>query len=189
MAEQLTVLLKRWSDGDGAALDQLMPMVYDELRKLGRSYLQSRSQQAVLQPTVLVHEAWLRLADKENLTLSNRSQFYALAAKIMRDILVDHFRRQTASKRGGSQIHVPLEDSSAASGQNFDLVILNDAVNRLGEIKPRYAEIVELRFFAGLTTEESAEVLHVSTATIEREWRFARSWLRRELGGPDTENG
>lgn len=185
MPEQISQLLVRWSQGDSAALDELTPMVYEELRKLGRGYLRRRPEQAVLQPTVLVHEAWIKLADKQTLSLSNRSQFYVLAAKIMRDILVDHFRRQLAAKRGGSLMEVSLESSQALSTvpQSADLIVLNEALNRLTSIKSRYAQIVELKFFAGLTIEECADVLHVSHATVEREWNFARAWLRRELSG------
>lgn len=183
MSGDVTQLLIRWSGGDASALDELTPMVYNELRRLGRVYLQRRPEQGVLQPTVLVHEAWLKLAGKDRVSLSNRSQFYALAAKIMRDILVDHFRRQGAAKRGGSQVLLPLDESSTAAATNLhpDMLVLDDALNRLAEIKPRYSQLVELKFFGGLTIEESADVLSISHATVEREWNFARSWLRREL--------
>jgi len=175
-------LLRRWSAGDQAALAELMPLVYGELRRLGRASLPRRRPQSVLQPTALVHEAWLRLAGKERLSLDNRHQFYALAAKLMRDILVDHLRRQQALKRGGSRIKIELEDAGvAAASPEVDFLVLDDAMTRLGEIKPRYTKIVELRYLAGLTIEETADVLKLSHATIEREWTFARTWLRREL--------
>ena len=187
MAGQVSHLLARWSEGDADALDQLMPIVYNELRSLGRGCLARRPPQAVLQPTVLVHEAWIRLAAKQELSLDSRLQFFALAAKIIRDILVDHFRRRQASKRGGSQIEVPLDAAQDPHvGSGADLLFLDQAINRLSDIKPRYARIVELKFFAGLTIEESAEVLQVSHSTIEREWNFARLWLRRELGSHST---
>lgn len=182
MVEQVSHLLVRWSQGDAAAMEQLMPIVYDELRKLGRSHLGRRPQEALLQPTVLVHEAWMKLAaDKDDLSLTSRAQFYALAAKVMRDVLVDHYRRQTAQKRGGSRIAVSLDDVPGTP-PSMDLLALNDALERLAEIKARYAQIVELKFFAGMTIEETAAALQTSRATIEREWNFARSWLRRELG-------
>jgi len=179
-------LLVRWSGGDEAALDELMPAVYAELRRLGRSALRREARESVLQPTALVHEAWIRLAGKDKLSLESRKQFYALAAKIMRDILVDHARRRQAAKRGGSQIEIPLEDANPSSGsQQVDFLILDEALTRLACLKPRYAQIAELRYLAGLTIEETAEVLSVSHATVEREWGFARAWLRRELQSPN----
>jgi len=175
-------MLRRWSAGDESALQDMMPLVYGELRRLGRGALPRQRSPTVLQPTALVHEAWLRLAGKERLSLENRHQFYALAAKLMRDILVDHLRRQQALKRGGSRIRIALEDASlAAQCPDVDFLVLDDAMTRLGQIKARYTKIVELRYLAGLTIEETADVLKLSHATIEREWTFARTWLRREL--------
>ena len=183
MAGDVSQLLVRWSGGDDAALAELTPIVYSELRKLGQSYLAQRRNEALLQPTVLVHEAWIKLANTKQLNFTNRSQFYGLAAKIMRGILVDHFRRQTATKRGGTQVLVPLEEGAVSgAGPHFpDLLALDDALNRLAKIKPRYTQIVELKFFGGLTIEESAAALQISQATVEREWNFSRFWLRREL--------
>ena len=182
MSGEVSQLLVRWSEGDESALAELMPIVYGELRRLGRSSLQRRPDQSLLQPTALVHEVWLRLAGKDQLSLSSRAQFYALAAKLMRDILVDHLRRRQAAKRGGSQIEVALEDANPLEQpRQVDFLILDEAMTRLGEIKPRYTQIVELRCLAGLTIEETAEALKLSHATIEREWGFARAWLRREL--------
>jgi len=181
---EVSQLLVRWSEGDESALAELMPIVYGELRRLARSSLQRRPDQSVLQPTALVHEVWLRLAGKDQFSLHSRAQFYALAAKLMRDILVDHLRRRQAAKRGGSQIEVALEDANPLEQpRQVDFLILDEAMTRLGEIKPRYTQIVELRYLAGLTIDEAAEVLKVSHATIEREWSFARAWLRRELQG------
>ena len=157
-------------------------MVYGELRLLGRSALRRQGRESILQPTALVHEAWLQMAGNQRLSLESRRQFYALAAKMMRDILVDHLRRRRAAKRGGSRIEVALDDASPAVQPHcVDFLILDEAITRLGEIGQRYPRIVELRYMAGFTIEETAEVLNVSHATIEREWNFARAWLRREL--------
>jgi RNA polymerase sigma factor (TIGR02999 family) len=144
--------------------------------------LRRQRQESLLQPTALVHEAWLRLAGKQRHAPVTRAQFYALAAKIMRDILVDHLRRRRADKRGGSHVRVTLDGGEAAAGAPaVDFLIVNEAVTRLAAIKPRYAQIIELRYFAGLTIEETADALRVSHATIEREWAVARAWLHREL--------
>lgn len=182
MREDVTELLQRWSAGDEAALAELMPIVYGELRRLGRSALRRDQRESILQPTALVHEVWLRLAGKERLSVETRGQFYALAAKIMRDILVDRTRRRQAVKRGGIQIEVPLGDATPSERpRQIEFLILDEAMTRLGRIKPRYMQIVELRCLAGLTIEEAAEALRTSHATVEREWGFARAWLRREL--------
>jgi RNA polymerase sigma-70 factor, ECF subfamily len=184
MPAGVTQLVVRWSAGDGAALHELMPIVYNELRRLARSAVRRDGRVSVLQPTALVHEVWLRLAGKENLSVESRGQFYALAAKMMRDVLVDHLRRRRAAKRGGLQIQVPLQDGTApARAQHVEILMLDEALTRLGEIKPRYVQIAELRYLAGLTIEQTAEVLNVSHATIEREWVLSRAWLRRELRG------
>lgn len=182
MPEDVTQLLLRWSAGDDSALHELMPVVYNELRRLARSTVRREGRASILQPTALVHEVWLRLAGKEQLSVKSRGQFYALAAKMMRDILVDHVRRRQAAKRGGIQIQVPLDDARlSARPQQVEFLVLDEAMTRLGKIKPRYMQITELRYLAGLTIEETAEVLRVSHATIEREWVFSRAWLRREL--------
>jgi RNA polymerase sigma factor (TIGR02999 family) len=175
-------LLVRWSAGDRGALQELTPIVYDELRRLGRSALRRDGHPSILQPTALVHEAWVRMAGKRHFSIASRRQFYALAAKMMRDILVDHLRRRRAAKRGGSQIEIALDDANPAAQPHWvDFLILDDSMTRLGEIGPRYPRIVELRYLAGLTIEETAEVLTISHATVEREWSFARAWLRRDL--------
>jgi RNA polymerase sigma factor (TIGR02999 family) len=182
MGEQVSELLTRWSGGDASALDALTPMVYDELKRMGRRFLARRAPSPVLQPTVLVHEVWLKLATKDEVGATTRPYFLALAGKIMREILVDHFRRETAKRRGGSRVEVSLDERNLpAPAASIDILAVNDALDRLSAIKPRYAQIVELKFFAGLTIEESAAVLSVSHSTIEREWSFARIWLKREL--------
>jgi RNA polymerase sigma-70 factor (ECF subfamily) len=182
LQSDVSQLLLRWSAGEERALEELIPIVYGELRLLGRSALRRQGRESILQPTALVHEAWLRMAGKQRLSLESRRQFYALAAKMMRDILVDHLRRRRAAKRGGSQIEIALDDANPAVQPHcVDFLILDEAMTRLGEIGPRYPRIAELRYMAGLTIEETAEVLSISHATIEREWNFARAWLRREL--------
>lgn len=182
MPANVSQLLVRWSAGDETARDQLIPAVYGELRRLGRSALRRQGPESLLQPTALVHEAWLRMAVGKHLSLENRRQFYGLAAKMMRDILVDHLRRRQAAKRGGSQTEIALDDANPSEKpRQLDFLVLDEALTRLGGIKPRYAQIAELRYMAGLTIDETAETLNVSHATIEREWGFARAWLRREL--------
>jgi RNA polymerase sigma factor (TIGR02999 family) len=174
--------LTQWSDGDREAFDRLMPIVYDEMRNLGRRYLATRRGEALLQPTVLIHETWMRLASKDGVELHNRLQFFALSAKIIRDILTDHYRRKHAAKHGGAQVEIPLEAAHAiGSDTRIDFLALNEAIDGLARIKPRYAQIIELRFIAGFTVEETAELLQISDATVEREWTFARLWLRRAL--------
>ena len=175
-------MLRRWSGGDKSALSELTPIVYGELRRLGRASLPRQCPASLLQPTALVHEAWLRLAGQERLSVDNRHQFYRLAAKLMRDILVDHLRRHQSLKRGGTRIRVDLEDASPrVEPHDVDFLVLDEALHRLAAIKARYTQIVELRYLAGLTIAQTAEALKVSHATIEREWTFARGWLRREL--------
>lgn len=183
MGEQVSELLVRWNGGDASALEALTPLVYDELKRMGRKFLARGAPNPVLQPTILVHEAWLKLATKEEIPATTRPHFLALAGKVMRDILVDHYRREMAQRRGGSRVEVTLYEQDAAdTTTQIDIVALNDALDRLEAIKPRYAQIIELKFFAGLTIDESAALLNVSHATIEREWNFARIWLKRELG-------
>jgi RNA polymerase sigma factor (TIGR02999 family) len=183
MPGDITELLSQWQHGHPSALAKLIPIVYTELRNLARAHLRRHRKQSLLQPTALVHEAWLKLEHRQDLDLPSRTQFYALAARVIRDVLVDHCRRQRAAKRGGSEIRVELEDANPAqNARQLDLLVLDDAIRRLGQIKQRYTHILELRFFAGLNIGETAEALQISHATVEREWNFARSWLRRELG-------
>ena len=182
MAEQITQMLLRWSDGDKSAFDQLLPLVYDELRRLAKGYLRRHPEQNTLQPTALVHEAYLRLINQEQVNWQNRAQFFGLAATVMRGLLVDHARRAQADKRGGSNYSVSLSEADRIGQQkDFDLVALDQALDRLAELEPRHSQIIEMRFFAGLTIEETAVALGVSHATIERDWNLARAWLFREL--------
>ena len=182
MAEQITQMLLRWSNGDKSAFDQLLPLVYDELRRLARGYLRRHSTQNSLQPTALVHEAYLRLIHQEQVSWQNRAQFFGLAAKIMRDLLVDHARQANAAKRGGGNYSLSLSEADrVGQQQNLDLLALDEAMNELAAIKPRHCQIIEMRFFAGLTIEETAEVLSISHATVERDWNFARAWLYQHL--------
>jgi RNA polymerase sigma-70 factor (ECF subfamily) len=181
-SQGVTQLLERWSQGDKEALEQLMPLVYDELHRLAGAYLRRERRDHTLQPTALVNEAYLRLIDQRHAHWQNRSQFFGIAAQLMRRVLVDHARAHRAEKRGG-----PQEDLSLSHARHFgqqpDIAVLtlHDALTRLAEIDPEQGRIVELRFFGGLTIEETAEVVHTSHATVEREWKMARAWLRREL--------
>ena len=188
--EGITQLLVKWSGGDRAALDKLLPLVYDELRRLARRYLRRERSNHTLEPTALVHEAYLKLVEQRSVTWQSRAQFFALAAKLMRNILVDHARGRKADKRGGEQVLISLSKADRVSKKpDVDLIALDDALTGLESIKPQHSQIVELRFFGGLTIEETAEVLGVSHATIEREWSFARSWLRREVSRRDEAAG
>jgi RNA polymerase sigma-70 factor (ECF subfamily) len=180
--EGITRLLTRWSDGDQAALDELMPLVYDELRRVAIGYLRHERGNITLQPTALVHEAYLRLAGQQKIDWQSRAQFFGLAAAMMRNILVDHARQAKAAKRGGPQYTLSLSHADRiGSGPDLALVALDDALRELAAIKPQHSKSVELRFFGGLTIAETAEVLGVSHATVERGWTFARAWLRNAL--------
>lgn len=178
----LTQLLVKWSDGDTTALDEIIPLVYQELRRLANSYLQRERLDHTLQPTALVHEVYLRLSGQANADFQNRAQFFGLTAKIMRNVLVDHARAQKRAKRGGSQIRLSLVKADRFDNQeNIDLIALDDALTELAATNPQHSQIVELRYFGGLTIEETAELLDISHATVERSWKFARAWLRAQL--------
>jgi RNA polymerase sigma factor (TIGR02999 family) len=182
MKPDISQLLVRWSAGEEGALNEITPLVYGELRRLAGSTLRRNAEESILQPTALVHEAWVRMAGDQRRYIPNRPHFFALAAKIMRDILVDHLRRRRAAKRGGSQIEVALDSHEVSERPRYtDFLALDEALNRLGAIKQRYVRIAELRCLGGLTIEETAAVIAVSHATVEREWNFARAWLQREL--------
>ena len=178
----VTQLLVKWGSGDRAALDELMPLVYDELRKLASSYLRRRSGDNTLQATALVHEAYVRLAGQSTISMEHRAQFFGLAAKVMRDILVDHARKRLASKRGGDHLRLSLSQVDRLwRSPEVDLLALDSALQELAETNPQHSRVVELRFFGGLTIEETASAMSLSHATTERYWSFARAWLRREL--------
>jgi len=183
--EGITQLLERWSRGEQDALDQLMPLVYHELHRLAGAYLRRERREHTLQPTALVNEAYLKLIDQHPSHWQNRAQFFGIAAQLMRRILVDHARARRATKRGGDRYLVSLDKIGVFGGQpDLDLLALNDVLNRLAEIDPHQARLVELRFFGGLTIEETAEAMGISHATVEREWKMAKAWLRRELSRP-----
>jgi len=179
----VTELLIDWSKGDQAALEKLMPMVYGELRRLATNYLRRERQGHTLQPTALVNEAYLKLVDQKNAKWQNRAQFFGISAQLMRRILVDHARQHQAAKRGGS-VQQRLSITSAekfAQKSEIDLLALNEALDELSRLDPQQARIVELKFFGGLSIDETAEVLGIGHATVEREWKMARAWLRRQL--------
>jgi RNA polymerase sigma factor (TIGR02999 family) len=181
MAE-ITQLLAKWSDGDKDALDALMPLVYDELRKLAEAYLRRERANHSLEPTALVNEAYIRLVGQQHGSWQNRTQFFGLAAKLIRHILVDHARREKAAKRGGDGYRVTLSEVDVTGGtRDIDLVALDDALERLSATHAEHGRVVELRYFGGLTVEETADAIGVSHATVERQWSFARAWLRREM--------
>ena len=189
----ITGLLKAWGQGDQGAFDQLMPLVYMQLRAQARRYMRSERPDVTLQSTALVHEVYLRLVRTEDVDWHDRVHFFALSAQIMRRILVDAARARAAVKRGGGTLRVdhssavdldqfPTADSNAA----FSLCSLDDALESLARIDPRRAKVIELRFFGGLSIEETAEVLQVSPQTVMRDWRLARAWLARELQGDES---
>jgi RNA polymerase sigma factor (TIGR02999 family) len=168
--------------GDGA-LERLLPVVYDELRRLAASYLKKEAHGHTLQPTALAHEAWLRMVDATRVDWRDRAQFLAIAARMMRHVLVDHARAKKAAKRGGGQERVTMVDAAAPAGASaLDVLDVDDALEELGRMDPRKARVVELRFFGGLTEQEAAHALGVSATTVEDDWRFARAWLHRRLG-------
>lgn len=178
----ITELLAAWRQGDQAALTQLMPVVYQELRKIADSYLRRESHGHTLQPTALIHEAYLRLIDQSLPQWQNRAHFFGVAAQLMRQILVEHARAQLAQKRGGGARQVELDDAlSYVPERAADLVALDDALTSLAEFDARKSQLIELRYFGGLSVEETAHVMDVSVSTVVREQRLARAWLSREL--------
>ena len=189
--EAVTRLLVEWQNGSQKALDRLMPLVYAELRAIAGRYLSRESPSHTLQSTALVHEAYLRLVGQRSVLWQNRAHFFGIAAQMMRRILVDHARHQHRDKRGGDTPKLSLDDAMAvaepeAPEGEVDLLALDEALTALSAIDPRGARIVELRFFSGLTIEETAEVLAVSSGTVKRDWSTARAWLYREMRQPSA---
>lgn len=184
VTRNITHLLKEWSDGDQQALDELTPLVYEELRQQAARYLRKERPNHSLQATALINEAFLRLIDVTDVQWQNRAHFFAIAAKLMRRILVDHARRRDAEKRGGPQVCLTLDEGLAwASEPDVDLLAIDEALDKLAIIDEQQARVVELRFFSGLTVEETATALGISPKTVKRDWAVARAWLKREIGG------
>lgn len=179
---EVTRLLVDWSNGDKSALDKLMPLIYTELRRLAHHYMSRERPGHTLQTTALVNEAYLRLVDQRNVHWRNRAHFFAISSQLMRRILVDHARSHAYQKRGGGARQVSLDEAAVTSEERAaDIIALDDALTHLAAIDRRKSQVVELRFFAGLSTEETAEVLEVSPATVERDWRMAKAWLYRMI--------
>jgi RNA polymerase sigma factor (TIGR02999 family) len=180
----VTQLLIQVTDGDDAAVNRLLPLVYNELRRLAASYLQRERAGHTLQATALVHEAWMRLVDQSRVEWQNRAHFFGVAAQMMRRILVDHARAHVAGKRGGGVAHVSLDNSlEISSERHAELIAIDEALKALAEFDAVKSKIVELRFFGGLSVEEVAAVLNSSTATVNRHWRMARAWLYTHISG------
>ena len=180
--QQVTRLLVDWSNGNAAALEQLTPLVYGELRRLAARYLRKERAGHTLQSTALVHEAYIRLIDQKNVRWQNRAHFFGVAAQMIRRILVDHARSRQAGKRGSGAPRLSLDEALAAPDKkDLDLIALDDALSSLAKIDQQQARIVELRFFTGLTVEETAEVLGISPATVKRDWVTAKAWLYRDI--------
>ncbi|HZI47667.1 MAG TPA: sigma-70 family RNA polymerase sigma factor [Pyrinomonadaceae bacterium] len=176
----VTSLLRQWSDGDQQALGNLLPIIYDELRRVAHQYLHRERHEQMLETTALVHEAYLKLIDQRSVNWQNRAHFFAIAAQAMRRILIDNARKRGAAKREGEKI--PLDDVAIISTDRAQhLLALDDALQRLEQIDPQQSKIVELRYFGGLTIEETAEATNLSPATVKREWAMARAWLYHEL--------
>ena len=178
----VTQLLLAWNNGDRSALDRLMPVVYQELRRLARRHLREEDPGHSLQATALVNDVYIRLVDQKQVNWQNRAHFFGAAARIIRRVLVDHARARHRLKRGGDALRVTLNDEiNLAVPADVDVVALDDALNRLAQLDPQQERIIELRFFTGLSIEETAEALNISSATVKRDWTMARAWLYREL--------
>jgi RNA polymerase sigma factor (TIGR02999 family) len=179
---ETTQLLRAWAAGDQGALEQLTPRVYDELRRIAGHFMRNEQPGRTIQTTALVHEAYLKLIDVSNVDWQHRAHFFAISAQIMRHILLDHARRRVAAKRGGAAARVNLDEvADIGAARASELIALDDALSALAKVDPRKAQVIELRFFAGLSVEETAEVLKVSADTVMRDWRLARAWLLAEL--------
>lgn len=185
--DEITAMLRAWGDGNREALDALVPRVYDELHRQAHRYLRGERPDHTLQTSALINEAYLRLAGQRDVEWQNRTHFFGIAANIMRRILVDYARTQQRVKRGGNERDLPLDIALSIVAEmtneqtKIDLILLNAALDKLAEIDERQARIVELRYFSGLTVEETAQVLDVSEMTVKRDWNVAKAWLRREI--------
>ena len=182
-SHRVTALLHEWSDGSTAAMDELLPYIYDELRRRAARYLRHERVNHTLQTTALVHEAYIRLVDQESVEWKDRGHFFAIAAQAMRRILVDHAKHRNRVKRGGPGADLQLEDEFEVPTveSNIDIQALDEALSRLAKIDPQQERLVELRYFAGLSLEETADAMNISRATAAREWQMAKAWLHREL--------
>ena len=180
---EISKLLRAWSDGEPGAADEMMPLVYDELRRQARRHLRRERANHTLQSTALVHEAYVRLVGQRQVTWQNRAHFFGIAAEMMRRILVNYALRANCAKRGGEAVTIAIDEGAQLAGRtvDVDLIDLNEALDRLAELDPRQAKVVELKYFGGLSIEETSEVLGISNATVKREWNMARAWLRAEL--------
>ena len=186
-SDEISRLLRAWSDGTSEALDELLPLVYDELHRQAHRFLRKERQSHTLQTTALIHEAYLNLVKQKRITLQNRNHFFAISANLMRQILVNYANARHRKKRGGPAEDLELDDAIliATKARDLDLLALDEALNRLAEMDEQQARIVELRYFGGLTIEETAAVMDISPATIKRDWNMTKAWLYRELGGED----
>jgi RNA polymerase sigma factor (TIGR02999 family) len=181
----LTLLLRRWSEGDERALEQLTPLVYDELHRLAHQHMRREKVGHILQTSALINEAYLRLVDQPRIQWDSRAHFFGIAARLMRQILVDEARKRNSAKRGGDLIQVPLDDVKNLADQAANVVAVDDALKRLEGLDSRQSQIVELRFFGGLSIEETARILNVSPGTVMRDWTFARAWLKHEMNSSE----
>lgn len=183
--DEITAILQEWQRGDGAALDRLVPLVYDQLRRVARAHLRDERPGHTLQTSALVHEAYLRLVDMDRLNLKSRAHLLAMAARLMRQVLVDHARRKRTTKRGGEITMLALDDvSTLAAAPAADVLSVDQALTELASVDARLCRVVELKFFAGMSIDETCEALGVSHATVERDWVMAKAWLFKRLAGP-----
>lgn len=183
-SEEITEILRNWGGGDQAALDMLLPLVYTELRRQAHRYMNRENQGHTMQTTDLIHEAYIKLVEQKNIDWQSRTHFFAIAANQMRHVLVDYARARNRLKRGGKGRDLPLDEAmliAAGEDVNVNLLELDEALNRLAEFDAQQARIVELRYFSGLSLEETAEALNISVATVKRDWNMAKAWLRKEL--------
>jgi RNA polymerase sigma factor (TIGR02999 family) len=180
-SKQVSELLAHWGNGDRKALEAILPLVYDELRRLARYHLRQQRPNHTLQTTALVHEAYLRLAHEKSLHVENRAHFLGIAAQLMRWILVDYERNRRAAKRGAGVTRLTLDQSIASPGRDVDLLALDEALDRLAKLDSQQSQIIELRYFGGLTIEDTSQFLGISAATVKRSWASARAWLLREM--------